>query len=71
MKFVICSRTDYEWSRQFVLENALNEKCEILFSPSAQQIKAVDLANWILEDHLYVRFQLQLHKQLWGDIPGV
>ena len=71
LKFVVCSREDYEWSREFVKEKQLNKKCEILFSPSAQQLNAKDLADWILQDGLPVRFQLQLHKQLWGDIPGV
>ena len=71
LKFVICSQEDYEWSREFVCEKQLNKQCEILFSPSAQQLNAKDLADWILEDRLPVRFQLQLHKQLWGDIPGV
>ena len=71
LKFVICSRADYEWSRQCVIERALSEKCEVLFSPAAEQVKATDLADWILQDRLDVRFQLQLHKELWGDKPGV
>ena len=71
LKFVICSREDYEWSREFVRSKQLNKQCEVLFSPSAQQIKAKNLAEWILADQLAVRFQTQLHKQLWGDVPGV
>ncbi|MGA0055264.1 MAG: 7-carboxy-7-deazaguanine synthase QueE, partial [Steroidobacteraceae bacterium] len=45
-------------------------QCTVLFSPSHQQLKADDLADWILEDRLPVRFQIQLHKYLWGDVPG-
>lgn len=71
LKFVICSRADYEWSREFLRQKQLSESCEILFSPSAEQLIAKDLAEWILEDKMPVRFQTQLHKQLWGDIPGV
>jgi 7-carboxy-7-deazaguanine synthase len=70
VKFVICGREDYEWSRQKLLELALNERCAVLFSPSHEQLPARELADWILEDHLPVRFQLQLHKYLWGNVPG-
>ncbi len=51
-------------------ELALQERCTVLFSPSAEQLPARNLADWILEDHLPVRFQLQLHKVLWGNTPG-
>lgn len=71
VKFVICSRKDYEWAKVQLIEYDLAKKVsEILFSPSYQQIKAQDLANWIVEDNLPVRFQLQLHKILWNDQPG-
>jgi 7-carboxy-7-deazaguanine synthase len=70
LKFVICDRADYDWSRGFIAEHALVGRCPILFSPSHEQLKAVDLANWILEDHLPVRLQIQLHKYLWGNVPG-
>ncbi len=70
LKFVICSRDDYDWSRAFIQEHRLGEKCQILFSPSYQQISPTMLADWILSDRLSVRFQLQLHKVLWGDVPG-
>jgi len=70
IKFVICSRTDYEWARQQVRERALNGRCEVLLSPSWGELQARDLAEWILEDRLPVRLQLQLHKLLWGDVPG-
>jgi len=69
-KFVICDREDYEWSREFVRQHGLGARCEVLFSPSWGQLPANDLADWILTDGLAVRFQLQLHKVLWGDAPG-
>ncbi len=71
VKFVICDESDYRWSRQLVEKYKLESKCEILFSPSHDQLDALILANWILEDKLNVRFQIQLHKYLWGDKPGV
>ena len=70
LKFVIADRTDYEWSREQLKARALSERCTVLFSPSHQQLKAGDLADCILEDRLPVRFQIQLHKYLWGDVPG-
>ena len=70
VKFVICNRQDYIWSKQFMKQYELSQKCEILFSPSYQQLPEAKLANWILEDQLPVRFQIQLHKHLWGDVPG-
>jgi 7-carboxy-7-deazaguanine synthase len=70
VKFVICDRADYEWSRQVTEEQRLTERCEVLFSPSAQQLPARELADWIVADRLPVRFQIQLHKYLWGDEAG-
>ena len=70
VKFVICDRADYEWSKQVVAEHGLNERCEVLFSPSAQQLPPRQLADWIVADRLPVRFQIQLHKLLWGDEPS-
>jgi 7-carboxy-7-deazaguanine synthase len=70
LKFVICSREDYDWSKAFLQEHALPEHCRILFSPSYNQVSPTALAEWILADRLPVRFQLQLHKILWGDVPG-
>jgi 7-carboxy-7-deazaguanine synthase len=70
IKFVICSRPDYEWAREQVRDRGLDTICEVLFSPAWGQVEARDLAGWILEDHLPVRLQLQLHKLLWGDVPG-
>jgi 7-carboxy-7-deazaguanine synthase len=70
LKFVICDRADYDWSRARVLGERLDARCQVLFSPSYQQLAAGQLANWILADRLPVRFQVQLHKVLWGDVPG-
>ena len=70
VKFVICDRADYEWSRSKVPELALPAGCTVLFSPSYGQLGARELAEWILADRLPVRFQIQLHKYLWGDVPG-
>jgi 7-carboxy-7-deazaguanine synthase len=70
LKFVICSRADYDWSRAFLQEHGLSERSRILFSPSYHQLSPTLLADWILADRLSVRFQLQLHKILWGDVPG-
>ena len=70
VKFVICDRADYEWSKQVTAEQRLTERCEVLFSPSAQQLPARELADWIVADRLPVRFQIQLHKYLWGDEAG-
>ncbi len=71
IKFVLCDRQDYDWARMKIAEHKLDSVCEILMSPSFEQLDATDLANWILEDNLKVRMQLQLHKILWGDKPGV
>ncbi len=71
LKFVICSKEDYEWSKDFIEKHALLERCHILFSPSYHQVDAKSLAQWILEDSLAVRMQLQLHKAIWGEKPGV
>jgi 7-carboxy-7-deazaguanine synthase len=70
LKFVICSREDYDWSKAFLQEHGLSGQCRILFSPSYEEVPPAALADWILADRLPVRFQLQLHKVLWGDIPG-
>ncbi|MCX7033482.1 MAG: 7-carboxy-7-deazaguanine synthase QueE [Arenimonas sp.] len=70
VKFVVCDRADYEWARAMVAEHALVERCEVLFSPSFDQVAPRELAEWILADRLPVRFQMQLHKQLWGDAQG-
>ncbi|MGE0080133.1 MAG: 7-carboxy-7-deazaguanine synthase QueE [Thiohalomonadaceae bacterium] len=70
VKFVLCDRADYEWARAQVAQEHLAERCEVLFSPALGQLEARDLAEWIIADRLPVRFQLQLHKILWGNAPG-
>lgn len=71
VKFVICDRQDYDWSRLQIDQLGLAEKVgDILFSPSFGQQDATELAGWILADRMPVRFQLQLHKLLWRDEPG-
>ena len=71
VKFVLCDRQDYEWARFKLDEYQLHEKVtDVLFSPSFGQLQGRQLAEWILEDNLPVRLQLQLHKLLWDDKPG-
>ncbi len=71
IKFVICDRTDYEWACRVLQKYDLTKSCPVLFSPAwGNEDFPRNLAEWILEDRLEVRFQLQLHKILWGDKPG-
>ena len=70
LKFVICSRADYEWAKEKIEEHDLDGRCGLLFSPSHDQQNATELAEWILQDQLPVRMQLQLHKYLWDNKPG-
>jgi 7-carboxy-7-deazaguanine synthase len=70
IKFVICDRTDFDWARERVTEHGLAARCPVLFSPSHGQLDPATLADWILAERLPVRFQVQLHKILWGDTPG-
>ncbi len=70
VKFVICDQADYEWACEMLREYELAARCEVLFSPSHEQLEARQLADWIVADALPVRFQIQLHKYLWGDVPG-
>lgn len=70
VKFVICDRNDYEWARDLLMREKLDARSEVLFSPSWGQQDPAELADWILEDRLPARFQVQLHKVLWGDVPG-
>ncbi len=70
LKFVICDQQDYQWAKQQLDKWQLTDKCDVLFSPGHQQMSATELADQILKDKLPVRFQLQLHKLLWGDEPG-
>ena len=70
VKFVICNRGDYDWSVDMLRQYDLAQRCAVLFSPSKGELEATELANWILQDQLPVRMQIQLHKYLWGDEPG-
>ena len=70
IKFVLCDRADYEWARQLIAERELAQKFSVLFSPIWGKLPERTLAEWILQDRLQVRFQLQLHKYLWGEQPG-
>jgi 7-carboxy-7-deazaguanine synthase len=70
LKLVLCSRSDYEWARDFVRSGSGGARCPVLFSPSWQQLDARELAEWLLADRLDVRLQVQLHKYLWGNEPG-
>jgi 7-carboxy-7-deazaguanine synthase len=71
IKFVICNEADYRWSKEQLASRRLDRLCPVLFSPSSRELPPAQLAEWILRDRLPVRFQLQLHKQLWGDRQGV
>ena len=71
IKFVLCNRADYDWAKAKIVELNLIEKCPILFSPSYHDLKADELASWVLADKLPVRMQIQLHKILWGEKQGV
>ena len=70
VKFVICDRADYEWAKALTAEHRLAERCQVLFSASHGQLDSRELAEWILADRLPVRLQIQLHKYLWGNVPG-
>ncbi|MCG2575696.1 7-carboxy-7-deazaguanine synthase QueE [Dechloromonas sp. XY25] len=70
IKIVIASRSDYEWARDVLRERQLDRICPVLFSPAQGLIEPQSLAEWILKDGLNVRFQLQLHKLLWGNMQG-
>ena len=71
VKFVLCDRADYDWAKQMLTEHAIGKKCSVLFSPVYKDVNPTDLAEWILQDKLPVRMQVQLHKILWGEKPGV
>lgn len=70
IKFVLCNREDYEWACHCISEHQLDKQAEILFSPSWKELEPATLANWIIEDKIKVRFQIQMHKILWNDTPG-
>lgn len=70
VKFVLCDRADYDWAKQVLRERGIADKCSVLFSPVYSSLNPTDLADWILQDKLPVRMQVQLHKILWGETPG-
>lgn len=70
LKFVICDEADYQWSKAQCEQRSLADKCEVFFSPVADQLAASDLADWIIRDQLPVRMQIQLHKYLWDNVAG-
>jgi 7-carboxy-7-deazaguanine synthase len=70
IKIVICDETDYLWASQTIQQYQLTTRSQVLFSPSYDQLTPHQLADWILRDRLPVRLQIQLHKAIWGDVPG-
>lgn len=70
VKFVVADESDYQWSRAVIEKYQLDQTCQILMSPVADVLPPTTLAEWILRDQLPVRFQIQLHKHLWGNQPG-
>ena len=70
VKFVLCDRSDYDWAKQVLEDRAIAEKCPVLFSPVYSSLPPAALAEWVLQDRLPVRMQVQLHKILWGETPG-
>lgn len=71
IKFVLCDRADYDWAKAQIDKYELPHICEVLFSPVHGTLTPRELADWIVADRLPVRFQIQLHKYLWGDVAGV
>jgi len=70
LKFVLADRADYDWAVAMLREQDLAARCMVLFSPVYGKLAPGTLAEWILEDRLPVRLQIQLHKVLWGEEPG-
>jgi 7-carboxy-7-deazaguanine synthase len=70
IKFVLADENDYTWARQILAEHKLTERCSVLFSPVQGQLASAQLAEWVLRDRLAVRMQVQLHKVIWGNVPG-
>lgn len=71
LKLVLSSAEDYAWAKQQLHTHQLATRCPVLFSPVQGELDPTQLAEWIIADRLPVRFQLQLHKVLWGNRPGV
>jgi 7-carboxy-7-deazaguanine synthase len=70
VKFVICDRRDFDWTLERIERHALAGRCPVFLSPSWGEVEPGELADWILAARAPVRLQLQLHKVLWGDVPG-
>ncbi len=70
VKLVLCDRADYDWACEIIRRQELAARCEVLLSPCHGRLEPAQLAEWILQDRLPVRFQLQLHKILWGEARG-
>jgi len=70
VKFVISDRDDFDWACDQIKKYDLTARCEVLFSPVFSELEPTQLADWVLDAHLNVRMQVQLHKLLWGDKPG-
>ena len=70
LKLVLADRADYEWACLALAEHRLAERCPVLVSPVDSTLNATTLAEWVLADRLPVRFQVQLHKRLWGNLRG-
>lgn len=70
VKFVLADRSDYDWACATITEHSLHQRCTVLFSPVQDELAPAQLADWILQDRVPVRMQLQLHKVLWGNVPG-
>lgn len=70
LKFVICDQNDFFWSQEIIAQKKLEDKCEILFSPSHAQLSSELLADWLLSSGIKARLQLQIHKYIWGDVRG-
>jgi 7-carboxy-7-deazaguanine synthase len=70
VKIVLADRADYDWACEILHQHALPARTTVYLSPVADKLSPRQLADWILQDHLPVRLQVQLHKYLWGDVPG-
>jgi len=70
LKFVLADRADYDWACTQIREHRLDQRCPLLMSPVAGSLDPATLAGWMIADRVPARFQLQLHKQLWGNMRG-
>lgn len=70
VKLVLADEADYHWAKAVMIEHRLNDYCPVLLAPVQASLSPKLLAEWILRDRLPVRMQVQLHKIIWGDVPG-